>query len=123
MSWLNFVFAATGLVLSPFGAVQDLLRSENPWHGFDAQEAVLTVVRVHRIQSTACHEWIQALLSDAQGKALLPEEQDGSWSHAWKAWEPWSSDDKNAVQSCNQFPCNVKLNNTETSLVSSATQG
>lgn len=105
--FLNLLFASAW-ALSPFGSVHDLVHIKNPWHGFDAAGPVLTVVRVQKFQSDSCGRWIQAVLSDAPGTEWSP----GS---AYLAWQPWEPKELDAVVSCRNFPCDVKLDSSETS--------
>lgn len=102
-------WAASTWALSPFGSVPELVRDRNPWHGFDADGPVLTVVRIQEFQTDSCESWIRALLSDLPGAegSLKP----GSFSD----WTPWSAQDLDSVVSCKKFPCEVKLNSAETS--------
>ncbi len=120
MRWLNFVFAASGMVLSPFGPVSEFLQKDNPWHGFDSQDAVLVIARAQKIQSSSCSKWIDTIYSESAGTVLLPQEKDGKWGQALKEWDPWSEDEKDAVEDCERFPCDVKLNETETHAMKAA---
>ncbi len=111
-SKLTLVF---GMVLIPFGPVPDLLKTGQPWRGFDADESILTVARAENVplkDARACSRWIGALSRLDFGTALGPA--------AWKKWSPWSEDDREAVDECDSFPCDVKLDQQEIAAMTAA---
>jgi hypothetical protein len=115
VSWLTTVLAATGLVLMPFGDVHDLVREQNPWHGFESKDPILWIVRIQEMKSESCEKWTQALSACIPGTPLASSKSDAAWQGAWKTWEPWQSDDLDDIKDCHDFPCDVKLNRFETS--------
>lgn len=40
-----------------------------------------------------------------------------------EAWKPWSKSDRSAIEECDKFPCSVKLNSRETSLIKTIPEG
>jgi hypothetical protein len=119
MGWVKAAFALSGLVLVPFGAVQDLVHTKSSWYGFDESQApVLWATRVQTLESAQCEKWVQALSKEIQYQEIAlagPASHKKSWDSAWKAWESWSQEDREAVEDCDDFPCDVKLNEKETS--------
>jgi hypothetical protein len=116
---LRTLFAVAGIVLQPpFGPVADLLKEDNPWHGFRDQAPVLTVLRAQKVSTqgaghASCRGWIDALTDDRLGRevdAATPEE----WENAVKEWEPWTEEDDKAINDCSKMPCDIKLNEYET---------
>lgn len=113
-AWLAVASAATGLALAPFGNVSSLTQAKNPWHGFRAEDPVLWVVRAQKVESADCKNWIQALLDDSPKDAIeMKGTDEASFTQAWKAWGPWGEEDLSAVQECDDFPCAVKLDESE----------
>ena len=120
MHLIQYASAAVGMILAPFGSVSDLVESQNPWHGFQAQGPVLIVSRIHQIENQGdCQKWFDAIRGDAPGLPIQSNQSTG-WQSAWKAWEPWSKDELNYVQDCTNLPCEVKLNGAELSKLSNA---
>jgi hypothetical protein len=103
--------AIAGLVIGSFGTLGDLLGKANPWRGFQADGFNLVVVRSQRVDSADCRRWIDALLADGRGKPVVPT--DDGWKDAWRSWEPWVEEDLEAVNECDDFPCDVKLDSSE----------
>lgn len=114
-SFLLFAkFAWAGTVLAPFGAIEDLVVKKNPWHGFDANGPVLTVVRVQSDQlldSRTCQDWTTD--HSTQYGHLVGFKKETLFG----AWEPWTKKDIDAVNDCDDFPCDVKLNSKETQVL------
>ena len=112
-------FAVVGITLAaPIGSpVGDLVKKENPWHGFVARDPVLTSMRVQKVNG-ACEPWIRALIEDVAGKAI-PASTREAWDGAVPAWAPWRKDDLEAIIECEDMPCAVKLNQQETTQMAS----
>jgi len=115
MNWISFASAVSGLILSQFGPVSELVQKSNPWYGFEALDAVLFVARAQHIENTDCSKWIHALAEDSYGIKVPSPNSEASWTQAWKAWDTWNKDDLSAVLECKDFPCAVKFNQTEVS--------
>jgi hypothetical protein len=114
--------AIAAVILSPFGHLSDLVHSGQPFYGFDPQNAALTEVRVERLEvprctalaPCACKAWSDALVA-------VPGDSMSSRSAGdFKAWEPWNRDDLSKVQDCDGFPCDVKLDKSETDAMKKA---
>ncbi len=117
--------AALGLLLIPFGNVTDLVKKENPWHGFEAKDPVLTVVRAEQIsqpQMGKCESWLDALKNIPTGVLIESPEESTSWKAAFAHWEPWNEDDLDAIISCAKAPCKVKLNSAEAGKLKEVTE-
>lgn len=102
------------LVLVPFGNVSELLKSENPWQGFDAKDANLVVVRAEKVSGASCAAWIRALTEDSPGNP------QGNWWNsqttpkvALRAWEPWTQEELQSIRDCDDQPCKIKLGDAE----------
>jgi hypothetical protein len=98
-----------------FGTPAALVAKRNPWSGFQSKDAILMVVRAEKREGESCAAWAQALAAEAPGPKLdvSAKPTRESWANAWKAWEPWSDDDRESVLECSKFPCEVKLDATE----------
>jgi hypothetical protein len=107
--------ASSGLVLSHYGPVSELVASQNPWNGFNSQGAVLTVLRVQRVGAGDCARWSEALINDVPGTKIVNAKSDSDWNQSWQGWSPWNEDDLKAVSSCDELPCAVKLDGDEVS--------
>src|SRR3954465_193333 len=90
--------AITGIILGTFGSLGEVLHMQNPWHGFQADGPNLMVVRSQRVEGASCKAWVDAFLADPRGVRIGSPENEASWKEAWKSWEPWSSDDIDAVK-------------------------
>jgi hypothetical protein len=113
MSFFKIASAATGLLLVPFGQVNDLVRTHNPWHGFSAQDPVLWVVRAQEFSTPDCREKVQDLVKTPMPDSVGALATEDGMAKAWKSWGPWEEDDLSAVSECDDFPCEVKLNGPE----------
>ena len=58
MNWLTLALAGYGLLFTPFGDVTTLTESKDPWYGFEAEDPILWVVRIQKIQSSECKKWV-----------------------------------------------------------------
>jgi hypothetical protein len=112
--WLATAAAAVGFNLAPFGSISSLTQAKNPWQGFHSEDPVLWVLRVQKVESGECKNWIQGLLDEVpQNSTEIKGEGDSSFTEAAKVWAPWDEDDLNAVTDCDDFPCAVKLDESE----------
>ena len=110
--------AATGIVLAQFGAISELAKGSEPWRGFKANDPVLTIARAQKVSGErykSCEAWIEGLRSLSFGTYLGETLSPQAWAFAAKSWAPWSEEDLEAVNECEDFPCLVKLNRQETS--------
>jgi|GEM_PF-2308127 len=101
-------YAAMSLLLLPFGLDSELLQKNNPFHGFDYKDALLTMVRIEKLEKVDCEK----LLSTAK---TLPLE--GQVGKDFSAWAPWEQDELEGVEDCDDFPCKVKLSSAETAFL------
>jgi hypothetical protein len=99
-----------GLVVVPFGPLELKLARENPWKGFDAQEANLLVIQARSLGPESglpmdCGKWLDAMRT-------LPEGGQ-PWDSDLSRWSPWDSEARAQVSECDRFPCDVKLDEPE----------
>lgn len=104
-----------GLVLLPFGQVSELLKKENPWRGFNSDEAIQFIVRVEEVPTARCSDWIDALVEEPRGAPVT-----GNWSDSLKAWGPWDKEDLEQILDCKRLPCLVKLDGAEVGQIAAA---
>ena len=100
------VFAAV-MVIGSAGSVPEILQRHNPWHDmvpFPNKESVLIVERAEKISGLDCSKIL---------KALDHFEPEGKVGSDFSAWEPWESKELDEIQSCDDFPCDVKLDQLE----------
>lgn len=101
-------FAVIGLTLVPFGSVDENLAKKNPWRGQDSDGPVILSVRVEKVPlepGVACSTWLKALSSSPTN--VVP------WDAALKGWQPLEPHELEYIQECDQFPCSLKLDETE----------
>jgi hypothetical protein len=106
--------AAGGIVLSPFGSIAEKTAGPEAWHGFHADGPVLTLVRAQSVGDAACDGWFAALGGQPDGVEFVAGAGEGGWGAAFRAWEPWIDEDREAIRECDELPCDVKLDGTET---------
>ncbi len=110
--------ALSGLLLVPFGSVDELAKTQNPYFGFEAQGPVLWMARIEKRLTQSCAEWTRAVLAETQEMGVEvsgPIQEFQSWNSGFKEWEPWGKNDLEAVVHCHKFPCAVKFDSNETS--------
>jgi hypothetical protein len=104
------------LALAPYGNINPLLEKRNPWRAFQAEDPILTGVRVSRAgpdQVPSCAPWIHAFTSNMRGIQGGPQ---------WSAWLPFEKDEKEAIEDCHEEPCAVKLNEKEVAQMATVAQ-
>ena len=108
-----------GLILIPFGEVDQRLSKENPWRGFDDSDPPhLVVTRAERFSDIPCERWIQALesVSKSEGKRL--DATQLTWRNLFKeSWEPWKEEEREDLEDCDDLPCKIKLGPQETQVM------
>ena len=104
--------AIAGILLGSFGSPGEVLKTANPWHGFQADGPNVVSFRVQHVDGAHCAPWVSSFLADPRGVRLGGPP---GWKDAWKTWEPWNDDDLDAVKDCKSFPCDVKVNEKEAS--------
>lgn len=101
-----------GLILTPYGAVSTLAPEDGtPAFRFHSKDPVLNVTRIQRMKMpnlAACEKAVRGLQSLPQGSVF-----SGGPVKTFKDWEPWNEDDRDAAESCDDFPCKVKLDAAE----------
>ena len=116
--------AAAGLVLIPFGAVNERVDEKNPWHGYMSDGPNLLTVRAQRVKLTSqasCEQWLTGLKNFPTGSPVtFTSSMDTSLN---QGWSPWSSSDSLMVTDCNRFPCKVKLDANEVGKIYTASNG
>jgi hypothetical protein len=121
MSGTTAAVAIAGIMLGSFGSLDEMLKSSNPWHGFQDDGPNVVTFRVQHVENAPCAAWIAAFTADTRGIHLgTPAKQPWpswriwpGWKQAWQSWEPWAGEDLDAVKDCSGYPCDVKLNETE----------
>lgn len=118
-----FVIAATllfgavpGLTLAPYGLVSTLAPQDGTaTFQFHSEDPVLNITRIQKTKMptlSACEKAVRALQNLPLGNVF-----SGSPVKKFKDWEPWNEDDRDATESCEDFPCKVKLDATEVALM------
>ncbi len=119
----RFLLLYAAFVLpQPWGGVADQLKKSNPWTAFKDEGPLLFLVRAQRVElgATSCKAWKDALLGDLSGDVLPDEavktlpQDDVSLDAAFRAWTPWRQDEMRPIEKCSKLPCDVKLNQAET---------
>jgi hypothetical protein len=122
VSMLRALAAVTGLILLPFGAVQQRLAEENPWRGNADDASIMVLVRAERSAQGACRPWLRAVSEEGLGTRIEPEDSHQQWLAAFQSWQPWDRNDLETVSDCDDFPCAVKLNRPETRAMAAAAE-
>src|SRR5437868_5524868 len=113
--------AIAGIILGSFGGMADVLKTSNPWHGFQSADAPNVVsFRVQHVDRASCPAWVTAFTADVRGVKVPVVKGEHDWKEAFKSWEPWNEDDLNAVKDCDDFPCDVKLDSKEAAAMKAA---
>ena len=89
---------------NPYGSLDSLLDRTNPTFGFTHDGAVLTVFRAEK-RSELCGKWVKAVTESRPASRPATD---------FQAWEPFQDDERKEVETCDHFPCGVKLQRSET---------
>ncbi len=104
--------AQTDLTLAPYGAVSTLVpRDGAQAFYFHAEDPVLNITRIQKTKMptlAACEKAVRELQNLPLGNVF-----SGGPVKTFKDWEPWNGDDRDATESCEDFPCKVKLDAAE----------
>jgi hypothetical protein len=106
------VAIASTLVLTPYGNINTALGKKNPWHAFQADDPILSGVRVERAQAPDCSLWIQAFINNTRSIKIGRPTSFVNESQ-WSPWLPVEKNEREAIEDCHEEPCSVKLSEAE----------
>lgn len=96
--WLLFAFSA---------------HADGPTRTFKTHDPILTSVRTQIVEGADCGKWMKALVGDRRDMTMFSLAKDEKKQN-WDGWKPFEGNEKDAVEDCDHFPCDVKLDSAET---------
>jgi hypothetical protein len=118
MKKVSDTFLVFALTVAPYGNVSTQLAQTNPWRAFQADDPVLTEIRVESLTGVDCLALTSSLVADRrdihQMEVAAPE---SAQNQDWGTWTPFDSKELDQIQDCDDFPCAQKLDRSEVALM------